>query len=145
MKILAAVVTHNRFKLLQRCYSSILQQTKLPNEILIVDNDSSDETHDYFKDLDCIYIRQENTGSAGGWNTAIGYALDNNFDAIWLMDDDGFPDIKALEELTKNFKNDFSCLSSVVISENNHEKFVFPFPKLSPSNLPTLFISKLLT
>ena len=139
MKILAAVVTHNRFKLLQRCYGSILQQTKSPNEILIVDNDSTDETHEYFKDSECTYIRQENTGSAGGWNTAIGYALDNNFDFIWLMDDDGFPDREALEELTKNFNNDFSCLSSIVISENNHEKFVFPFPKLSSNNLPSLF------
>jgi rhamnopyranosyl-N-acetylglucosaminyl-diphospho-decaprenol beta-1,3/1,4-galactofuranosyltransferase len=32
---------------------------------------------------------QKNTGSCGGWWRRIRYAIDEDFDAIWLMDDDG--------------------------------------------------------
>ena len=45
-------------------------------------------------------ITQENLDSAGGWSRAIKFALENNFDFIWLMDDDGYPDSRALEVLT---------------------------------------------
>ena len=34
------------------------------------------------KSINCSYIRQSNSGSSGGWNTAIAYALENKFDAI---------------------------------------------------------------
>ena len=78
MRILAAVVTHNRLSLVQRCYQKIKDQSYLPSEILIIDNDSNDGTQEYFKSINCSYIRQSNSGSSGGWNTAIAYALKIN-------------------------------------------------------------------
>ena len=139
MRILAAVVTHNRLSLVQRCYQKIKDQSYLPSEILIIDNDSNDGTQEYFKSINCSYIRQSNSGSSGGWNTAIAYALENKFDAIWLMDDDGYPDCKALEYLSNNLDDKHSCISSVVLNENSESKFVFPFPKIYKINLPVIF------
>ena len=42
-----AVVTHNRLSLVQRCYQKIKDQSYLPSEILIIDNDSNDGTQEY--------------------------------------------------------------------------------------------------
>ena len=49
MKILAAVVTHNRCDLLKRCINHLEQQTRVPDEVLVVDNGSSDDTIDFLK------------------------------------------------------------------------------------------------
>ena len=139
MKILASVVTYNRLELLKRCFTHIQSQSRAPDEILIIDNKSTDGTESYFNQGICKYIRQENLGSSGGWNTAIRYAQQNGFDAIWLMDDDGFPDKDALLELERNISLKHSCISSIVLCEDNKDRFVFPFPKISKHGLPSLF------
>ncbi len=138
MKVLTSVITFNRIKLLERCINNIEKQTRKTDDILIVNNSSSDGTSEFLKLNSYKFITQKNTGSAGGWHTAIEYAIKHNFDYIWLMDDDGYPDNYSLEKLTKNMKNEYSCLSSIVINENNHSDLVFPFPKLNKNKLPSL-------
>ena len=49
------------------------------------------------------------------------------------MDDDGYPDCKALEHLSNNLDDKHSCISSVVLNENSESKFVFPFQKYTKS------------
>ena len=90
MKILAAIVTHNRCELLERCIDHLQMQTRLPDLILVVNNGSTDATIDMLIHRNIEFITQENVGSAGGWSRCISYALEHNFDAVWLMDDDGF-------------------------------------------------------
>ena len=68
MKVLAAIVTHNRLRLVRRCYENLKAQSCMPSEILIIDNDSTDGTEDFFRLEKCSYIKQVNTGSSGGWN-----------------------------------------------------------------------------
>ena len=77
-------------------------------------------------------------GSAGGWHRGIECALDEGFDAVWMMDDDGFPDSHALEKLVPYLHSDIACVSSIVVRENDTQKFVFPFPFLSANHLPIL-------
>jgi rhamnopyranosyl-N-acetylglucosaminyl-diphospho-decaprenol beta-1,3/1,4-galactofuranosyltransferase len=125
-KILAAVVTRNRIELLKRCINHLVDQSYKLSEILIINNDSSDGTLEFLKNQNYTYINQVNSGSAGGWNSAIKYFLKKNYDYIWLMDDDGYPDQHALNNLLDNYKTSMSCLSSVVVQENNPERFVFP-------------------
>ena len=91
-RIIAVVVTHNRCKLLKRCINNILNQSVPPEEILVINNGSTDNTKDELKKLKINTIYQDNLGSAGGWVTGIKYAIEKKFDAIWLMDDDGYPD-----------------------------------------------------
>tara|TARA_A100001011_G_C14321259_1_gene850780 strand:- start:4103 stop:5002 length:900 start_codon:yes stop_codon:yes gene_type:complete len=128
MKVLAALVTSNRCQLLERCIKHLKLQTKEPYEILVVNNGSTDNTEFFLKKNNIKFINQNNLGSAGGWHTAIDYAIKNNFEYIWLMDDDGYPEKYALEKLIKNFKKDYSCISSIVIDEKDHTKLVFPMP-----------------
>ena len=44
MKILAAIVTHNRCELLERCIDHLQMQTRLPDLILVVNNGSNRES-----------------------------------------------------------------------------------------------------
>jgi len=140
MKILAAVVTHNRSKLLLRCTEYINNQTRRPDGIVVIDNGSTDNTANMLDKHNIRCIKQENLGSAGGWKRCIQVALDEGFDAIWLMDDDGFPDVKSLGKLEAHHGPDIAAISSTVLNEDNHDKFVFPFPVLGKDNLP-VFLS----
>ena len=139
MKILAAIVTHNRCELLERCINHLQEQTRLPDSILVVNNGSTDATVDMLMRRNIQYITQENLGSAGGWNRAISYALENHFDAVWLMDDDGFSSPSALERLENNLDIGTACVSSVVLRENDRKRLVFPFPVLDEKQLPVIF------
>lgn len=139
MKILAVIVTHNRSALLKRCIDFLLAQSRLPDEILVVNNGSTDDTEAMLKSNNIPYITQDNVGSAGGWYCGIQHAIDGYFDAVWLMDDDGYPDINALSRLESSLNSDVACVSSVVLREDQHPLFVFPFPRLDNQELPVLF------
>jgi len=128
VKVLAAIVTYNRKSLLLRCINHVLEQINEPDEVIVINNGSTDGTEKMLSDINIRHVNQENTGSSGGWEAAINIAVDENFDAVWLMDDDGFPGNKALSILKSKLTSGVACISSVVISENNHNKFVFPFP-----------------
>lgn len=142
MRSLAVIVTHNRASLLQRAVFHLKHQTVKLDEILVVNNGSTDNTSQILKKLNVSYLSQENVGSAGGWYAGIKYALKNNFDYCWLMDDDGFPASNAFELLKVNFPKDFSCLSSIVVREDQNDKLVFPMPRLNTYGHPSLRICK---
>lgn len=138
MKILAAVVTFNRCELLSRCIDQIKAQTRRPDAVLVVNNSSSDGTTAMLEARQVPYVTQPNLGSAGGWRRAIEHAQEHGFDAIWLMDDDGRPDSSALERLERAMEDDVSCASSVVVCEDDPDRFVFPMPLLNANKLPVL-------
>lgn len=138
MKILAVVVTHNREALLKRCIHNLDNQSRPPDEILVIDNNSTDGTNQFLQKQEINFIKQENLGSAGGWFTGIKYGLLHNFDLCWLMDDDGFPDSNSLFLLEDSYDKKYSCLSSLVVDETNHNQLVFPMPVLNKKGFPTL-------
>ena len=128
-KVLISVVTYNRINLLKRCIRSIEKQTYKFEKLLIVNNGSTDGTLNFLKSNNIDFIQNEKTGSAKGWYSSLKYGFENNYDFVWLMDDDGYPDNKALEVLINkiNLKK-HACISSIVINENDHSKLVFPVP-----------------
>ena len=139
MQILAVVVTHNRRMLLSRCLDNLLAQKRQSDQILVVNNASSDGTVEMLEKRDIPFITQENLGSAGGWHRGIQHALDNGFDAVWLMDDDGFPDASALGLLEVALLPDIACAASLVVREDVPTHFVFPMPVLDASDLPIIW------
>ncbi len=139
LKTLVIVVTFNRCDLLVRCLNNIKEQTVKPDDILVINNNSTDNTAETLNKMNINNICQDNVGSAGGWARGIEYAIDNNFDAVWLMDDDGYPDINAYSELIKVMHGNVSCASSIVVKENNAESFVFPYPILNKNLFPIIF------
>ena len=103
MKAIAAIiVTHNRLALLKECIDSIRQQTFPDFQIIVVNNASTDGTHEWLSNQsDIITISQDNLGGAGGFFTGIKYAAENQYEYCWLMDDDVECKKNALEELYK--------------------------------------------
>ncbi len=108
MKICTVVVTFNRYELLKECLDSLLNQS-IENTILLVDNASTDGTDKkiiedgYLENENLIYKKlPKNLGGAGGFHFGVKYALDNNYNYVWLMDDDAEPELNTLEGLIKN-------------------------------------------
>lgn len=139
MKILACVVTYNRAALLERCVDAIRAQTRSPDRLLVINNGSTDDTVAMLaaKGVECL--TQDNLGSAGGWARSIAEAQEGGFDSVWLMDDDGFPAPQALALLEPSLTKGRVCVSSVVLREDDPDRFVFPFPVLNRNGWPDLF------
>ena len=140
MKIAAVVVTYNRIELLKKNILSLRSQTCKLDEIIVVNNSSTDGTFDWLEvQTDLTVITQGNLGSGGGQHSGIKYAYNKGYDWIWCMDDDTIPLNDTLEQLlitSKNFSK-ISVISPVPISNLRSEELSF-FTTLNPKSLPTL-------
>lgn len=98
--VAAVVVTYNRLMLLQECVAALRAQTRRPDEIIVVNNSSTDGTADWLASQpDLTVITQPNTGSSGGQYTGTKVAYQKGHDWFWLMDDDTIPQTDCLEQL----------------------------------------------
>ena len=103
MKIIAVVVTYNRLELLKRTISCLRGQSRPLDELLVVNNGSTDGTSDWLDTQQGLYaITQTNTGGSGGFHTGIRVAFLRQADWIWCMDDDVFPRADCLERLLRH-------------------------------------------
>ncbi len=100
--VCAVVVTYNRVELLGKSLEGLIGQTRAPDEILVVDNASTDET---LAMLAAIYPAvvvhrlSTNTGASGGFSEGARLAHERGFDWVWLLDDDVVSEAECLEEL----------------------------------------------
>lgn len=100
MKITVVIVTFNRLNLLKKTLTAVKNQTIRIDQIVVVNNSSTDGTETWLESQnDILTITQENTGGAGGFESGIKNAIQNFSDWIWVMDDDVFPQKDALENL----------------------------------------------
>ncbi|SFU33764.1 dTDP-4-dehydrorhamnose reductase [Halomonas korlensis] len=102
-RVIAVVLTYNRQELLQCCLDAIQQQTRRCDDILVINNASTDGTREMlesgkYSDLK-VYSLKKNMGAAGGFNAGFRLAYDNGADYVWMMDDDVIPETTALERL----------------------------------------------
>ncbi len=127
MKIAAVVVTFNRLNMLKECIKSIKSQTKKVDEIIVVNNSSTDDTLVWLnKQNDLTILTQENLGGAGGFYTGIKYAYEKKYNWIWCFDDDCILDKNAFDELFPFVKNEkLKIYNSLVISKENKKKLSF--------------------
>lgn len=133
MKIVALTVTYNRLAWLKKNADAILRQTYLPDEFIIVDNNSTDGTKEYLQELErnnnCVTViyLPENVGGSGGFAAGIKAAYEKNMDYVWGMDDDAVPHIDALEKLVEGAKvypRSEICLRSNTYYMDKNGKFV---------------------
>lgn len=119
--ICCAVVTYNRKECLRVMLDALKHQTISVDSIYLLDNCSTDgtqkmlidmgfiqderieyDTPSYggFEGIDTCYIcNSENTGGAGGFAKIISVINQQNFDFVWIMDDDVRPEPDCLELL----------------------------------------------
>ena len=58
LQTIAIVVTHNRSQLLKRCLINLKEQSHKVDKILVIDNDSRDNTQQVLNYLNIDYIKQ---------------------------------------------------------------------------------------
>ena len=98
-RVAAAVITYNRAPTLTRTLRSLGAQTAQLDEIIVVDNASSDETPAMvarnFPSVRLVRLA-ENTGAAGGFAVGIRDAVASGHDWVWVFNDDDVPQPDAL-------------------------------------------------
>lgn len=108
-RIIAITVTYNRTKTLERCLSALLNQSRKPDAIIVIDNNSSIAEKERLKilaeNLNDIHVfwLEENLGGAGGFE----YGMNEcrklfKPDWYWIMDDDAYPREDCLEKLLES-------------------------------------------
>ncbi|MHA7191140.1 glycosyltransferase [Arthrobacter sp. MDT2-16] len=94
MTVAAVVVSYNRLELLRKCLIGLSQQDRQADEIIVVDNGSTDGSPDLVRDEFphvVLFETEENLGGAGGFAWGIELAISRGHEAAWLMDDDAEP------------------------------------------------------
>jgi len=133
-KIAAVIVTCNRRQLLNACLDALLQQTRLPDRIYIIDNASTDGTETMLRDRGIpgddrtVYMRlRQNTGGAGGFHEGMRRAVQDHMDWLWMMDDDACPDSRALESLLSVTPDRRTIYGSVAVDrDQDNEELCWP-------------------
>ena len=112
-KIAIVIVTYNGRQYLADCFSTIEKQTKKLEEIIIIDNNSTDGTQEYLKNLSLslagqaggikikLILNQKNLGFAKANNQGMETALKDGVDYIFLLNQDTRLAENCLEELLK--------------------------------------------
>jgi rhamnopyranosyl-N-acetylglucosaminyl-diphospho-decaprenol beta-1,3/1,4-galactofuranosyltransferase len=62
MKIIAVIVPFSRLSLLKKCISTVTQQSRKPDEIIVINNGSTDGTESWLSQQPLTYYTQENLG-----------------------------------------------------------------------------------
>ncbi len=99
----AVVVTHRRRDQLAKSLDALVSQTRVPDHLIVVDNDFDDSVRDLVEGqpVRSTYLgSRRNLGGAGGFALGMLHALAAGADWLWLVDDDGRPaDSGVLAEL----------------------------------------------
>ena len=104
-KIFVVIPYYNGREYLPDCFASLAKQTVPPDEIIVVDNKSTDGSQDDLQKLSSIHPKLKtifqpiNTGFAGACNAGIKQATDGGADYIFLLNQDTVCDQHCLENL----------------------------------------------
>lgn len=134
--IWAIIVTYNRLELLKECVNALRNQTRLVDNILVVNNNSSDGTNEWLDmQFDLKVLQQKNLGGAGGFHNGIKYAYEKNAKYFWLMDDDAICAPDAMEKLliAKKFLQEkgirYGFLHNFVTDDNGEQQIFDGFTR----------------
>jgi rhamnosyltransferase len=102
-KVLAAIVTFNGVETIRETLSALQEQHRPPDAFLIIDNASKDATLEVIHQLKINNLKikklNKNEGVAAAYNIALEEALKNNFNWLWLFDQDSVCQPDCLEKL----------------------------------------------
>ena len=138
------IATYNRLGILIETVQAVIKQTRKPDNIIIVDNNSTDGTISWLKELaaprtDIMVVNlDKNYGGAGGFYYGIKEAYQLGVDWLWTLDDDSIPNVDALEKLVESalvISSDDSLEIGFLASQVNwkdgrRHKMNLPFPTL---------------
>jgi rhamnopyranosyl-N-acetylglucosaminyl-diphospho-decaprenol beta-1,3/1,4-galactofuranosyltransferase len=93
--VASVTVAYNAVRVLPRQMDALLGQTRALEEVIVVDNASTDGTSAMLAErypLVTVLRMKENEGAAGAWARGLSYAaLEKGHDWVWSFDDDSIP------------------------------------------------------
>ena len=126
--IAAIFATMNRAKVAVECLRLLSIQSQRPGKLFVTDNASVDDTAEALEaaarehGLGLGLIRSaENLGNAGGIKLAIEKAFEEGFEAVWILDDDSWPEERALQELLEIDVPEDGIRTSIVLGPNSNQ------------------------
>jgi rhamnopyranosyl-N-acetylglucosaminyl-diphospho-decaprenol beta-1,3/1,4-galactofuranosyltransferase len=128
-RVAAVIVSFNNAAMLRALLAAVTGQTRPPDQVIVVDNASTDDTRrmvtDEFPSVKARWLEQ-NTGSAGGYREGFAMAA-GSCDFIWTLDDDVEPRPDALAHLLTGIA-DLGAHHQIaaVRSVNEHHRFDHP-------------------
>ena len=136
----AVVVTRNRLNYLKYCIDALLNQTLPINNIIVVNNNSTDSTEEYLVDLSkgnkkITYINSNaNIGGAGGFDLGLRKALEITNGWITLMDDDCEVDINCYKNM-RNIGMDENNIYVPLRLDTNNKQIITTYSELRGKNI----------
>lgn len=109
MSVAAVVVSFNRLDYLKKCLRALEAQTRPLDEIIVIENGSTDGSAEYVTQNHpgiTLFETGANLGGAGGFAWGIELALQKGHSFAWLMDDDAEPRPAALAPLLDVMESD---------------------------------------
>ena len=132
MRISVIIPTYNRANFIVKAIESIMNQTVKVNEIIVIDDGSTDNTQELLKDYNIIYKYQKNSGVSKARN--LGIKLSKN-EWITFLDSDDIWEKTKIEEQINFHKNNKDILFShtdelwkfngKIIKQNKHQQKPF--------------------
>lgn len=141
-KVCVVLVTYNRLECLKKVLIALNQQTKNISNILVFDNNSTDETPKYliengFKVITSVkkmneslnnrlitFRSDKNLGGSGGFANAIRLASKFDCDYMWIMDDDVLPEDNCLQLLLEKMHEKNVQVAIPSRNDDNYEDSV---------------------
>ena len=141
--IITIIITvYNREKFLDKCIKSVLDQTDVPTEILIIDDGSTDRSLEICRSYEQQHsnikvFSQKNSGLAVARNTGIDNA---NGDYICFLDDDDIMTPGSLKTMLDAMET-----HDVDLVAGNFERYKEDGSFLSRNQMPDFVINKVIT
>ena len=119
------IVTYNGMQWIDTCLKSIVNSsTKL--DIIVIDNNSSDGTVSYIKKQypEVIVLEQEtNLGFGKANNLGMSYALNNNCDYVFLLNQDAYLEVDSIGRMIEVHKenSEYGILSPIHLNGEDNK------------------------
>jgi len=129
-KVFVVILNYNGKDVLKKCLESVYKSDYPNMEIVVVDNNSQDnsfvEARVLFSKFNFIQNNQ-NIGFAAGNNVAIKWALEKMADYVFLLNNDAFLEKNTLSKLIKEARKDksFGILSPIIYTGKNKKRIWF--------------------
>ncbi|MCZ7554737.1 MAG: glycosyltransferase [Anaerolineales bacterium] len=132
------ISTYNRADLLPEAIDSLLSQTRIPDEIIVVDDGSVDNTPEVLAQygLPVIAIRQDNQGLAAGRNTGLRAAAG---DLIAFLDSDDMLTDASIEKRARFLEasGGYDVVYSNVLMTDTHGQPLCLYTEIRPGKRPS--------
>jgi rhamnopyranosyl-N-acetylglucosaminyl-diphospho-decaprenol beta-1,3/1,4-galactofuranosyltransferase len=137
LRVAVVFATMNRSDTALRCVQALAQQTRPPEQVVVADNASTDQTVSALKALTGlpfalhVICLSENLGNAGAVKEAMEWSYQEGADAVWILDDDSWPQPLALEAMLKKTWDARVVRHPLQVDPRTH-RFTWPLQVLRP-------------